>query len=117
MGSLTPGELVCLYRHRHKIRPTEQERRFLLASMLHNIKAQARNESPGAFWFSESLPQDFLRWFIQIEHWAAKERSSFQPSHVWVKTFPRAGLESQFAADPTPSVRTICAYWMGRTKT
>ena len=119
MISLTPGELVYLYRHRQKIRPTERERLFLLASMLHNIEARARNESPGAYWFNESLPQDFLRWLIQIEHWAAKERSSLCPSHDWVETFPLCGLESQFTAlagDPAPSVRTICAQWIGRTK-
>ena len=39
MVSLTPGELVYLYRHRHKIHPTELELRLLLASMLHNIEA------------------------------------------------------------------------------
>jgi HEAT repeat protein len=83
------------------------------------VDRQAERESPGAYWFGESSSQDFLRWFIQIEHWAAKERSSLRPSHEWVKTFPFSGLESQFAAlagDPTPSVGTICAYWIGRTK-
>jgi HEAT repeat protein len=119
MVSLPPGELVYLYRHRQKIHPAERELRVLLASVLHNIEVRARNESPGAYWFSESLPQDFLRWFIQIEHWAAKERSSLRPSHEWVKTFPIRGLESQFtalAADPVPSVREICGQWIGRTK-
>jgi hypothetical protein len=87
--------------------------------MLHNIEAGARNESPGAYWFGESSLQDCLRWLVQIEHWAAKERSSLRPSHEWVETFPLCGLESQFAAlaaDPVPFVRTICAYWLGRTK-
>src|SRR5271165_4385201 len=118
MVPLAPRELVYLYRHRQKIHPTERELRVLLASMLHNIEAGARNESPGAYWFGESSPQDFLRWFIQIEHWAAKERSSLRPSHEWVKTFPLCGLESQFtalAADPIPSIRAICAQWIGRT--
>ena len=116
---LTPGELVYLYRHRRKIRPTEWELRLLLASMLHNIEAGARNESPGAYWVAESSPQDFLRWSIQIERWTAKERSGLRPSHAWAERFPLSGLESQFAAlagDPTPSVRTICAQWIGRRK-
>src|SRR5208282_4174200 len=51
MTPLAPTELVYLYRHRRKIRPTERELRFLLASMLHNIEVKARNESPGAYWF------------------------------------------------------------------
>jgi hypothetical protein len=117
MVSLTPGELVYLYRHRRKIHPTERERRLLLASMLHNIGA--RNESPGAYWFGESSPQDFLRWFIQIEHWAAEERSKIRPSRAWAEIFPLCGLESQFAtlaADQVPSIRAICAQWIGRTK-
>src|SRR5208283_3926961 len=116
---LAPTELVYLYRHRRKIRPTERELRFLLASMLHNIEVKARNESPGAYWFADSSSQDFLRWFIKIEHWAAKERSSLRPSHEWVKTFPLPGLESQFAAlaiDPVPFIRVICGQWIGRTK-
>jgi hypothetical protein len=117
--SLDPGELVYLYRHRLKIHPTEWELRVLLASMLHNIEAGHGNKSPGAYWFRKSSPQDFLPWFIQIEHWATKERSGFRPSHLWAKTVPLCGLESQFATlagDPTPSVRTICAYWIGRKK-
>ena len=119
MVSLTPGELVYLYRHRRKIHPTERELRLLLASILHNIEAGTRNESPGGYWFGESSPQDFLRWFIQIEHWAAEEHSSLRPSHAWAETFPLCGLESEFAAlaaDPIPSIRAICARWIGRTK-
>jgi HEAT repeat protein len=119
MASLTPSELVYLYRHRQKIDPTERELQVLLVSMLHDIETRYRNESPGAYWFRKSLPQDFLRWFIQIEHWAAKKHRSLRPSHEWVKTIPLCGLESQFATladDPVPSVRRICAQWIGRTK-
>jgi HEAT repeat protein len=121
MSPLAPTELVYLYRYRRRIHPTEQELRLLLASMLHNIEARpARpNESPGAYWFAQSSPQDFLSWFIQIERWAANEDSSFRPSHAWVKTFPLCDLESQFAAlatDPVPSIRAICAQWIARTK-
>ena len=119
MVSLTPGELVYLCRHRQKIHPTERELQVLLASMLHNIEAGARNESPGAYWLAKSSPQDFLYRFIQIERWAAEGRGGFRPSHEWMKAFPLCGLESQFAAlagDSTPSVRTMCAYWIGRTK-
>jgi HEAT repeat protein len=119
MVPLTPVELVYLYRHRNKIHPTEREIQVLLASMLHNFEEGARGKSPGAYWFGGSSPQDFLRWFIQIEHWAAKERSSLCPSHEWVKAFPLSGLESQFATfagDTTPSIRAICAYWIGRTQ-
>src|SRR6202047_3535018 len=39
MDSLTPGELVFLYRYRQKIHPKERELRVLMASLLHNIKA------------------------------------------------------------------------------
>jgi hypothetical protein len=116
---LTPSELVYLYPHRRKIHPTERELGFLLASMLHNIEAGARNESPGFYWFAESSSQDFLRWLIQIERWAAKERSSFRPSHEWVKAFPLCGLEPQFsvlATDAVPSIRAICAQWIGRAE-
>ena len=119
MVSLTPGELVYLYRHRQKIRPTEREMPFLPASILHNIEAKARNESPGAYWFSESSPQQFLRWFVQIEHWAAKGNSSFRPFRGWVETFPSIGLESEFATlavNPSPFIRVVCAQWIGRTK-
>jgi HEAT repeat protein len=119
MVSLTPGELVYLYRHRQKIHPTEREVQVLLASMLHNIEAGARNESPGAYWLAKSSPQDFLYRLIQIERWAAEGRGGFCPSHEWVKAFPLSGLECQFAAlagDQTTSVRTMCAYWIDRTK-
>jgi len=124
MVSLRPDELVYLYRHRQKIHPTESELRFLLASMLHDIEWPAsaktvRIRTPGAYWLGESSPQDFLRWFIQIEHWAAKERSGFRPSHAWAETFPLCGVESQFAtlaADPVPFIRVLCAQWIGRTK-
>jgi hypothetical protein len=61
MVSLTPSELVYLYRHRQKIHPMERQLQVLLASMLHNIEEGARDESPGAYWFGESSPQDFLR--------------------------------------------------------
>jgi HEAT repeat protein len=119
MVALTPSELVYLYRHRQKIHPTEPELRSLWASILHNVEAGARNESPGAYWFGQSSQQDFLRWFIQIEHWSAKERSSLRPSHAWTRTFPLRDLESQFAdlaADSIPFIRVTCAQWIGRTK-
>jgi hypothetical protein len=61
MVSLTSSELVYLYRHRQKIHPMERQLQVLLASMLHNIEEGARDESPGAYWFGESSPQDFLR--------------------------------------------------------
>ena len=123
MVSLRPDELIYLYRHRRKIHPTERELQLLLASIYDRIDAGYRIESPVAYWFNESSPQDFLRWFIQIEHWAPKERSIERiflgRSHAWAETFPLCGLESQFAAlaaDPVPSVRAICAQWIGRTK-
>jgi hypothetical protein len=119
MVPLTPGELVYLYRHRQKIHPAERELRVLLASLLHNIEAGARGESPGFYWFGGFSPQDFLRWFIQIEHWAVKARSSLRPFRAWVERFPLDGLDTQFAAlaeDPTPSVRAICAQWIDRAK-
>jgi HEAT repeat protein len=119
MVSLTPGELVYLYRHRRKIHPTERELGLLLASMLHNIEMKSSNESPGAYWLAESSPADLLHWFIQIEHWASEDRSSLRPSRAWVETFPLYGLESQFAAlaaDPAPFIRAICAQWISRTK-
>ena len=96
MVSLTPSELVYLYRHRQKIHPTERELQLVLASIFHRIEGGYRNESPGAYWFNESSPQDFLRWFIQIEHWAPKDPGSifFRPSHPWAETFPlcRSGI-------------------------
>jgi HEAT repeat protein len=116
---LSPDELVYLYRHRQKIHPTERELSVLLASLLHNIEAGARNESPEFYWFRASSPQDFLRWFIQTEHWAAKGHSSFRPSRKWVKTFPLGDLESKFAAlaaDKAPTVRAICARLIGRAE-
>jgi hypothetical protein len=119
MISLTPGELVYLYRHRQKIHPAERELPFLLASMLHNATIGNKSESPGAYWFSESSPQDFLRWFIEIEHWVAKERSRLRSSHEWTNSFPLCGLESQFAAlaaDTVPFVRVISAQWIGRSE-
>jgi hypothetical protein len=119
MVPLTPSELVYLYRHRHKIHPTEWELRVLLASLLHNIEAGARNELPGFYWFGASSSQDLLRWFIQIEYWAAKGHSNLHPSHEWVETFPLSGLQAQFAvlaADTVPSIRAICAQWIGRAR-
>jgi HEAT repeat protein len=119
MVPLVPRELVYLYFRRRRIHPTERELRLLLASMLHNIEAGQRNESPGAYWFALRSPKDLMHWHIQIEHWAAKEGSSFRPSRAWVETLPLCGLEPQFAtlaADPLPKVREICIQWIGRTK-
>jgi HEAT repeat protein len=115
---LTPGELVYLYRHRQKIHPTERELRLLLASLLHNADTGHGNESPGAYWLAESSPQDLLHRFIQIERWAAEESGSFSLSPAWAEKFPICGLESHFAAlavDLVPSIRAICAQWIGRT--
>src|SRR5271165_5071750 len=96
MVSLRPDELIYLYRHRRKIHPTERELQLLLASIYDRIDAGYRIESPVAYWFNESSPQDFLRWFIQIEHWAPKERSIERiflgRSHAWAETFPLCGL-------------------------
>jgi HEAT repeat protein len=119
MVPLAPVELVYLYRHRRKIRPTERELRLLLASMLHNIETGQRSESPGAYWLGKSSPQDLLRQLIQLEHWAAEGRIGLSLPHAWAKTFPLSGLESQFTAlavDSVPSIREICAQWIGRAK-
>jgi HEAT repeat protein len=116
---LAIGDLAYLFRHRHKIHPTEHERRIILASMSNNRTLWDEDCSPGWFWLSGAKTEEWWDRLLLIERWAGENSSPLQTQDSWLKRLPVNKLRGRVvaaASDPDWRIRIVCVESLGRAR-
>ncbi len=123
---LSNEELVHLYRHRHRIHPTEPELQLILTSLQKPTAERGgyRGERPGVgwFWLRRSTAEDWMNRLIALEVWRDGDRAFRSPtrdrSYVRLGDVPLDGLAPyaiRLAGESSPAARIVAATLLGRS--